>query len=298
MTMDTQEAAPDSQEAPLESVRVLAGSRTVSESGAGTLRAGSGTPLVLLHGITGSARMWRRTLPLLAPYHEVIAPTALGHRGGARPALRPTRIEHVVDDAERCLDGLGYQRVHLAGNSMGGWVALELARRKRALSVCALSPAGAWVEHGASRAARKLRNAVSGTRNARWILPLLAQSARFRRWALRDSAAYGERVSRAELVELADDLLGCDVYEDIFGSTEQLLPFTPDCPVTLAWSGADRIFPLHMHGGLARERVQGAHFMVLDGVGHVPMMDDPRLVAETILASTRAAQAREAAYAG
>src|SRR5581483_8960211 len=124
-----------------------------------TLREGAGEPLMLLHDVTGSAEMWRRVIPLLSPHHDVIAPTALGHRGGAVPSTRPTTIQHVVDDTERLIDRLGFGRVHLAGNSLGGWVALELARRGRALSVCALSPAGAWGASGQDReeSRKKLR---------------------------------------------------------------------------------------------------------------------------------------------
>jgi pimeloyl-ACP methyl ester carboxylesterase len=264
-------------------------------SESGTLRAGRGEPLLLLHGVTGSATMWRRVVPLLSPHHDVIAPTALGHRGGAAVRLRPTQVQHIVDDAERSIDELGFDRVHLAGNSMGGWVALELARRDRALSVCALSPAGVWVEHGGKPAANKLRQALAMTRRSRRILPLLARSALFRRLALRDNAAHGERVSAAELLELADDLLACEVSEDIFSSSEQLMPLSPSCPVTLAWSGADRIFPVHIHAARARELVPDAHFLLLDGVGHVPMLDDPQLVAATILDVTRSAQKHGAA---
>lgn len=268
---------------------------STEDSESGTLRAGSGEPLLLLHGVTGSSKMWRRVMPLLSPHHDVIAPTALGHRGGAPVNRRPTQIQHVVDDAERSIDALGFDRVHLAGNSMGGWVALELARRNRALSVCALSPAGVWVEHGGQQAASKLRRALAMTRRSRRILPLLVQNALFRRLALHDNAAHGERVSAAELIELVDDLLGCEVSEDIFSSSEQLTPLSPSCPVTLAWSGADRIFPVRMHAARARELVPDAHFMLLDGVGHVPMLDDPQLVAATILEVTRAAQRRGAA---
>jgi pimeloyl-ACP methyl ester carboxylesterase len=280
----------DTEESSLDGVQSRNSLRAAQRSESGTLRAGRGEPLLLLHGVTGSSAMWRRVLPLLSPHHDVIAPTALGHRGGAPVKLRPTQIEHVVDDAERSIDELGFQRVHLAGNSMGGWVALELARRDRALSVCALSPAGVWVTHGGQRAASKLRLALTMTRRSRGILPWLAQSALFRRWALRDNAAHGERVSRAELLELADDLLGCAVSEDIFSSSEQLMPLCPSCPVTVAWSSADRIFPVRIHAARARELVPDAHFMLLDGVGHVPMLDDPQLVAATILGSTRAAQ--------
>jgi pimeloyl-ACP methyl ester carboxylesterase len=241
---------------------------------------------MLLHGVTGSCNMWRRVMPLLAPYHDVIAPTAMGHRGGAPATVRPAQIHHVVDETERCIDALGFDRVHLAGNSLGGWVALELARRGRALSVCALSPAGAWETEDRLRAARKLRATVTQTRSSRSLLPLLARNALFRRWALRDNAAHGERVSRAELLDLAADLLGCEVCEDLLGTSEQLMPLVPDCPVILAWSSADRIFPAHINAVRARELVPSARFTLLEGVGHVPMLDDPRLVAETILEST------------
>src|SRR5580704_16742535 len=81
------------------------------------LRQGSGEPLVLLHGILGSERMWSHVVPLLADHHDVIAPTMLGHRGGAPATMRPARLEHVVDDAQRLLDELGLEQVHLAGNS-------------------------------------------------------------------------------------------------------------------------------------------------------------------------------------
>ena len=100
-------------------------------------------PLVLLHGVTNSARIWDDVAPLLADEFDIIAPTAAGHRGGAS-ATRGVTISRLVDDVERLLDAQGLHQAHLAGNSMGGWVAIELARRGRALSVCALSPAGCW----------------------------------------------------------------------------------------------------------------------------------------------------------
>ncbi|MDB4990084.1 MAG: putative hydrolase [Myxococcaceae bacterium] len=259
----------------------------------GTLRAGQGhgEPLVLLHGVTGSSHMWSRVLPLLAPYHDVIAPSALGHHRGPRALVRPTRIEHVIDDAERFLDQLGLDRVHLAGNSMGGWVALELARRGRARSVCALSPAGAWVDDDQQQAARKLRAIVRQTRAGRWALPLLARSASFRRWALRDTVVRGDQVSEHELLALADSLLACEVREDLFDTDESLAHLSASCPITLAWSGQDRIFPVDIFGTRARSLVPGAEFTVLEGVGHVPMLEAPELVAQTILQTSARASA-------
>jgi pimeloyl-ACP methyl ester carboxylesterase len=247
---------------------------------------GTGQPLVLLHGVTGSANIWRRLLPLLAPFRDVIAPTAVGHRGGASAPQHPVRIQDVVDDAERFLDRLQLDRVHLAGNSMGGWVALELARRGRALSVCALSPAGAWTANDRKRASAMLRSAVAATRRSKVLIPWLAFSGGFRRWALRENAVHGHLVTRDELLEIIDDLLGCAACDDLLATTEELLPLEASCPITLAWAGEDRIFPPAINGARARVLLPGAKFELLSGVGHVPMLDDPQLVADIILRSS------------
>ena len=85
----------------------------------------------------------------------------------------------LVDDCERQLDELGIDRPHVAGNSLGGWTALELARRGRARSVCAFSPAGTWDPSG--NAGRRSREGLRGTardaRRFRRLLPLLVRSA-------------------------------------------------------------------------------------------------------------------------
>lgn len=108
-------------------------------------RGGDGTPLVLLHGFTMSWRAWLPVLPYLAAHHTVLAMTMAGHRGG--PALLPDGQPGAVALADTLcaqLDELGLDTVHVAGNSLGGWTALELARRGRARSVVAISPGGSW----------------------------------------------------------------------------------------------------------------------------------------------------------
>jgi pimeloyl-ACP methyl ester carboxylesterase len=103
---------------------------------------------------------------------------------------------------------------------------------------------------------------------------------------LRNSAVHGERVSPAEFLSLTDDLIGCQISGDLLASDARLSPLDPTpCPVTLAWSAEDRIFPLETYRSSACELIPGADFIVLDDVGHIPMLDDPRLVAQTILTS-------------
>jgi len=247
---------------------------------------------VLFHGVTCSARVWHGVFPALAAHHDVIMPNALGHRGGPHPLRSPVRICDVVDDAERTLDALGLGQVHLAGNSMGGWVALELARRGRAASVCAFSPAGAWVHIAETR--RRLRLLVALTRLTWRALPWLARSSAFRRRAMRDNALHGERLTSESFMWLVEDVLGCSAAADLLATRESLEPLRARCPITIAWSEGDRIFPVGRHLPIARERVPQAQFMVLPGVGHVPMIDDPELVARTILSVTRADEPRPA----
>ena len=259
------------------------------------IREGSGEPLVLLHGVTCSEGVWRRVVPHLAAHHDTMALTALGHRGGPSAAKLPVRLADLVDDIEGRLKALRINTAHLAGNSMGGWIALELARRGRARSVTALSPAGTWDagsdEHRRSRAT--LHRTARDTRRARRLMPLLMRVPSARRYALRNAATHGERATRQELLALAEDMIGCEARADLLDTDEQLAPLDPlPCPVTIAWSGQDRVLPLEVNGARARELMPGARFIVLDDVGHVPMLDDPVLVARTILESAAGAPPR------
>jgi pimeloyl-ACP methyl ester carboxylesterase len=246
--------------------------------------AGRGTPIVLLHGLGMSADVWDGVRPSLEEHHDVVTPALLGHRGGT-PRTRQVRIVDLVDDVERTLDRHRLQQTHVVGNSLGGWVAIELARRGRAATVCALSPAGFW---GAGSAAqtigvRKIRRAVRMARLGR-PLPVLMRSPRVRRLAFRDVAVHGDRLNPGQATDATRDLLACTIVDDILTTCEEVAAVQSlPCPITLAWSGADAIVPLNLNGTIAADRIPHARFTVLPGVGHVPMIDAPDLVAETIL---------------
>jgi len=270
-------------------------------AGAGLmLREGSGEPLVLFHGILCSEAAWRHVMPLLAGEFDVIALTAEGHHGGPRPPRRPATIETLVAAAGRQLDELGIGEAHLAGNSLGGWIALELARRGRAKSVCGISPAGFWDDdwEERERVFALLLNSVRDTRRGRRLLGMLARSPRFRRWALRDVAVHGDRVSREDLLRNADDVIGCYIAKELIVPGSRLQPLALDCPVTLAWAERDVLFPAEVYRARAEAVVPGAEFFVLEDVGHMPMLDDPRLVADTIRTATHRSPSTVPAQSG
>ena len=131
-----------------------------------------GRAVVLLHGLSASSGAWQDVVPLLRSYHEVYAPTAIGHRGGPPVQRRPATIRDVVDWAERYLDEQGLQRPHLVGHSMGGFVAIELARRGRAASVCAIAPGGFWASGGGLRA-RTMSGVKRGATIGRLLRPMV-----------------------------------------------------------------------------------------------------------------------------
>ncbi len=262
-------------------------------------------PLVLLHPFLLSGKVWQDVVPLLSSYHQVFTPTALGHCGGPPVRRHPARIWDVIDAAEEYLNEHGIQRPHLAGNSMGGFVALELARRGRAATVCALSPAGFWSTGNGSRArgpasgvrwwplaTNKVHKIAAMSRLSDPVAPLIFKSATVRRLSFRflNTACHGDRLPAARAVELVKDVLACTVTNEVLSTDEeQIAPLDPvPCPITLAWSEKDSLFPVATYGKVARERLPQATFMLLPDVNHVPMIDDPDLVASTVLTVTGA----------
>jgi pimeloyl-ACP methyl ester carboxylesterase len=105
---------------------------------------------------------------------------------------------------------------------------------------------------------------------------------------LRNFVCHGERLSADRALDLYfTDPRDCTIMDDLAASGEVPEPLDPlPCPITLAWSEVDRMVPAEPYGRMARELVPGATWIILPGVGHNPMIDDPGLVARTILAVT------------
>jgi pimeloyl-ACP methyl ester carboxylesterase len=104
---------------------------------------------------------------------------------------------------------------------------------------------------------------------------------------MREACVHGDRVSREAFIAVTDATNGCDIAEELIVPGTRFEPLDAPCPVTIAWSAEDRLFPQARYEERGRTLVSGAEYLVLDDVGHVPMHDDPELVADTIRAAAR-----------
>lgn len=253
-------------------------------------RAGSGEPVVLLHGFTGTWHHWRPVIADLVVRYDVIAPTLAGHAGGPPfPVDGPLTIEAAADHLCGHLDDIGVADAHFVGNSMGGALAIELAKRGRARSVVALAPGGGW-EPGSPESQRLARFFTRTVRMSKAAAPRAHQIMRrpgSRKLALRDVMRHGEHVQPTDAVDLLRDSIRCAVIDEVITSLREGTPTLKDldrvtAPVLLAWPQFDRILPMPLHSPRLRREIPGNEFRVLPGTGHVPMWDDSRLVVKTI----------------
>ncbi|MEW1697300.1 alpha/beta fold hydrolase [Streptomyces sp. NPDC093249] len=253
-------------------------------------RRGAGEPLLLLHGIGHHWQAWEPVLGVLAADRDVIAVDLPGF--GASDAL-PEGCAYDLGTVGRVLDAfagaLGVERPHVAGNSLGGLLALHLGREGRARSVTALSPAGFWSEgerHYAFAALRAMRGAarslpvplidrLSRTAAGRTVLTSTVYARPGRRSA---GAVRAETLALRGAPGFALTLAaGRDV---VFGDD------VPGVPVTVAWGTRDRLLPPRQ-GVRAKRTLPRARLVRLPGCGHVPMNDDPALVARVLLDGSR-----------
>lgn len=239
-------------------------------------RTGHGPVLVLLHPLGADRQVWRPMVPRLVDHRDVITLDLPGF--GQSPPLReadphPRALAAAVAAQ---LAELGVERPHVAGNSLGGWVALELALSGHARSVTAIAAAGLWPEPLVPRAG-------VARRAARALLPLIgpaAWTARGRSVLLRGAVAHPHRVPRGDAAHLVRAYAlapGFSAVNDAMraGRFEGLERIR--CPVTLVWPDHDRLIrrPVWIP-----DRIRN---VVLPDSGHIPMWDVPEPLAEILL---------------
>jgi pimeloyl-ACP methyl ester carboxylesterase len=252
-------------------------------------RAGHGEPLVLLHGFMATWHQWRPVVADLVPYFEVVAPTLPGHVGGPAFEEDENTLAAAGDAMERHLDELGVGRAHLVGNSMGGTLVLELAKRGRALSVIAIAPGGGWDPDSgeADRLARMFARQRRLVRVFGPVVPAVTKSPSLRRLAMHDVMRHGELVPPADVVQMMRSSLQCPLFPRVIDALHSDNARVTDleqisAPTLIAWPRHDRMLPMARHAARFRTEIPGVEFRVLERVGHVPTWDDPQLVADLI----------------
>jgi pimeloyl-ACP methyl ester carboxylesterase len=249
-------------------------------------REGTGDPLVLMHGIGSRWQMWQPVIGRLAEHHDVIAVDLPGFGASPLPpAGTPPGIDSQVRLVSEFLDELGVDRPHVAGNSMGGLMALEMASRGLVRSATALSPAGFATRAEMTYGRVSLWLSVRLARRTAPYADTLFATTTGRRLGLSLFVGRPERLSGAEAAENTRALAGAPWFDETLPSL-RAYDFAgsepPTVPVTVAWGSKDRLL-LPRQARRAARAIPRARVLMLPGCGHVPTWDDPEQVAQVIL---------------
>ena len=250
-------------------------------------RAGAGEPVVLIHGVGSQWQVWQPVLPALERERDVIALDLPGFGGSpSLPVGVAPNAAALADAVAEFMDELGIERPLIGGNSLGGWIGLELAKRGRARAGVALSPAG-FAEGWEQAAGRfQLMSAYRGARMAGMV-----------KWMVRRpvtrAIAYGSLMGRptrfppGPALEASRNLAASPAFantvatitRDRFRDADQVR-----VPVTLLWGSHDFVlFPWQAKRAL--RELADARLVPLPGAGHVPTWDDTDTIVRELLSA-------------
>lgn len=238
-------------------------------------------PLVLLHGFTDIPRTWDLVLPSLSGRFDVLVPALAGHAGGPR-IDGPVTAATLPDAIERAMDAAGFRTAHLVGNSLGGYVALQLAARGRARSVTALAPAGGW-GRGDDSYRETLQHFVTmrdGLRAAAPHADAIMRSDRGRRNATTYTSVNYQHIPADLLADQLRGVVACTALDDLVAFATAngyaLDAAAITCAARIVWGTADRLLPWPSAAARYRhDLLPHADWIVLDDVGHCPQLDVP-----------------------
>lgn len=255
-------------------------------------RVGSGEPVVLLHGLGSRRQAWAPVIEIAASQRELI-PLDLPGFGESPPDEAGTvlTVAEFADRVERFFAELGLDRPHLAGNSMGGGIGLELGRRGAVRSLTAISPIGFWGRPGKAWCRWALRIGYeAGQRRVSSIPPRLDLFL-LRLGTFIYSFGRPFRAPAGEVRATREAGLGAPGFLD---AVTHALDYDFDdpeglrsVPVTMAWGRRDVLLPYATQSREARRCLPWARHVSLPRCGHVPFHDDPQLLARVLLEGSR-----------
>ena len=256
--------------------------------------------MVLLHGLGGTWHIWKPVIPLLETSFRVHAITLPGHQDGPdMPAGITASRDSLADTLMAELKKRGIEKPHLVGNSLGGLMSLELARRGYAKSVTALSPAGAWQTEKDYKAVAKPFKIVYA------ILPILIflttlflRFAGVRKALNKKAMEHGDRVPENECRRAMHSLRQTHILPELLQAMGADGPIPSmqagEVPITIAWCEHDKVIPYEVYGKPMVATIGGCTSVMVRDVGHVPMYDDPQQVADVVRNTIQKAEGVEA----
>ena len=255
------------------------------------IRKGSGDPLLLIHGLGSHLQVWEPVIDRLAAERDVIAVDLPGF-GGSAPF--PDDVEpnagNFAGAVAGFLDSIGWDKPDVAGNSLGGWTALELAKRGRARTVTGIGSAGFGLRREQAFSVASLALTHRASQLIYGAAPTLLASPIRRRLMMGQVFYRADRVppeAAVAAVRNFADSPGVErtlewIARDQFRGGEQV-----GVPVTMIWGDHEMLLPRReRHAARAERAIPGTRTVWLKGAGHTPTWDDPPALAKAILDST------------
>lgn len=252
------------------------------------LAGGSGEPILLVHGLGGSALNWVSVAPQLGRCGRVLVPDLPGH-GGSTPASSPATLEPFADALAALVEQEGAGAVPVVGHSLGGLVAVRLAVRRPELVAGILLCAAAGIS-STRRRARYALEVLGAVRPGRLLARhrgQIARSARLRAltfawWGASDPAALAPEAVDGFLAgwERHTDTRGAAramVVDDVRGDLARL-----SCPSLVLWGGRDH--QIGVEDAFDYARSLGAPLRVIPDCGHLLIGERPDAVLDAIQA--------------
>jgi len=240
------------------------------------VEAGSGAPVILIHGLADNVAIWDPVIPALAARFRVIALDQIGFGRSDKPLLN-YRVSTLVDFLDVFLTELKIERASPVGNSLGGWVAAAyaLAHPERVERLVLSDAAGyaALTKTMDSRALRALR--VASRDDIRYLGPLAFHDKRFYQDV---DTAFKERVTAGDSYTVAQVLDSMIRGDDALDNKLQTLKQ----PTLVLWGREDKLIPLSFGEQFHREIVN-SRLRIIDNCGHMPQLECPNEFSAAVL---------------
>jgi pimeloyl-ACP methyl ester carboxylesterase len=244
---------------------------------------GSGPAVLLVHGLAGCWQNWLENIASLATDYRLIAVDLPGFGESEMPA-RPISISGYARTLDALCDALGLHTVRVVGNSMGGFVAAEMAIRSpaRVEALCLVAAAGLSVERARADRSTGVRHRIENLLffYIAWLatkFPALALRPRVRRWMLGLVVAHPEDLPGPLI---AEQVRG--IAKPGFDAALEALTRYPirdrlgeiACPTLIVWGDEDRLVP-PSDAAEFEWLISGSRKLTYEDTGHAPMLERP-----------------------